>query len=1189
MMRYLAHLLCCLSIPTALAADESTGTEFYKDPQGLFSTRPGTSSSSTLIRRFGPVGMGIELVQPAFTMRIHNIEEGSPAAATGALEKGQYIQSINGQKLEDIDPRIQLGNILAEAEATDGRLKMMIADIPDGGAGEVVVEIPVLGAYSETWPLNCPKSDKIVRNFAEYLASPGAHKGFSGIGMLFLLGTGEDEDLAVVREWAREQAKRTPGYAWHLGYGGIPLCEYYLRTGDAEVLPGIQNWVDSAIRGQVHDGWAGRGGIAHATYGGGGGHLNAGGTGVVTFLLLAKECGVDVPEEALARTLRHFFRYSGRGVNPYGDGRPEDSFVDNGKNGKLAFAMAAAAALDPRGEDSIYAAARDHLAMNGFYTTGHMLHGHTGGGIGEIWRSASVSLLYESRPKQFRSFLDERRWHYDLSRRWDGSFAILGGARYDSVEWGGGYPLAYVIPRGHLRVAGAPPTAFSHPYELPERPWGTAADDVFLSIDGARDSNGVPYDTTHETVAEHTGKVVIDRLNGMRPIPDEVLQELIRHPDFLMRHLAADNAAGIVPNYMWRQSGDPVRAELLHEWARAEDPRTRAAALSGLLRIDAGKALTDDLFQRLIDGLADPEESWWIKDLSLQLIGRASADNLVPHVDFLLSFLKHDEWWIQNAALQALAPIVADERCYEKVIPAIGEMVRTNQRWNTTAPLRRGPLISNLRNAGPEVAELATEVLRETFTGYEGVTTTPAGLGITGNFNAHVDFIAATLANVPGGYDVLYHAARERQPDVTLPYSGIFLGADPERLGPELREKLKPLILERLVYETIGRNYRRYAPDIEGTRQGQFPNSSLDGLANLYQRGGVDDYLWRPFGPDLREEAWSFHTFDPPEERPYDASPWRFREVSLPRGMEDWHQPGFNPAEAGWQQGKFPIGQFDGELVEPMRSFWEKEVLLVRGTFDLPKLKSDHLYRIRLGTGDGVGDGDGYRIWINGELLIEVREGRGRRQGGEARGAFITREFRDMFGDGPVTIAATTFRRYGNRAIVTSPPVPQGIFSLWLEEMKIPPVNIESLRKSAAVIPMLTSEWQAMQSEDAEQEEGEDDGRFRYSGEFEPNPELAGDWSLVAVVPDLGEFSPDGSHNTRGAPFTSLTLKDDGLTDDDYRIWSGDMLMDIENFQAMRTHLHTEDGVRYLVVEAGGFSNRNRPDWTTNLLVMKQE
>ncbi|MDP6209508.1 MAG: DUF6288 domain-containing protein, partial [Roseibacillus sp.] len=142
--------------------------------------------------------MGIDLLQPAFVMRISSIEEGSPAAETGKLAKGQIIESINGQVLKEIDPRIQLGRILAAAEASDGILKFAIK----GDPGPVTVKVPVLGSYSKTWPLNCPKSDKIVRQVADYLSKPDAQKGLAGIGMLFLLSTGEAKDLEVVRQWA---------------------------------------------------------------------------------------------------------------------------------------------------------------------------------------------------------------------------------------------------------------------------------------------------------------------------------------------------------------------------------------------------------------------------------------------------------------------------------------------------------------------------------------------------------------------------------------------------------------------------------------------------------------------------------------------------------------------------------------------------------------------------------------------------------------------------------------------------------------------------------------------------------------------------------------------------------------------------------------------------------------------------
>ncbi len=52
-----------------------------------------------------------------------------------------------------------------------------------GEAAPVTVKIPVLGSYSKTWPLNCPKSDKIVRQVADYLSKPESTEGLGGIGI----------------------------------------------------------------------------------------------------------------------------------------------------------------------------------------------------------------------------------------------------------------------------------------------------------------------------------------------------------------------------------------------------------------------------------------------------------------------------------------------------------------------------------------------------------------------------------------------------------------------------------------------------------------------------------------------------------------------------------------------------------------------------------------------------------------------------------------------------------------------------------------------------------------------------------------------------------------------------------------------------------------------------------------------
>ena len=1187
------------------AAGQARTNSFYKGP-GIFSTRPSDTKSIQTIARFGPVGMGIELGQPAFVMKIKNIEEGSPAAATGKLKKGQIIEAINGQKLADIDPRIQLGQIVADAEASDGVLKFMVKDTPAAKAQEVIVRIPVLGAYSKTWPLNCPKSDKIVRGFADYLARPGSNPGFSDIGMLFLLSTGEDKDLEVVARWARGLAKRgAPTYAWHLGFGGIPLTEYYLRTGDQSVLPGIQRWVDSATKAEFFGGWAGRGGVPSVTYGGGNGHLNAGGTAVVTFLMLAKECGVNVKDRTLGRVLAHFYRFAGRGNNPYGNGRPEIAFVDNGKNGNLALAMAAAASLTPDGEKSVYAVARDACAMTGFYTTTFMLHGHTGGGIGEIWRSAAMGLLHDKKPAQYRQFMDNRKWHYDLSRRWDGSFGILGGARYDNTEWGAGYALAYTMPRKTLRITGAPPSKFSKKYQLPKRPWGTEADDKFFSLEAAADKDGKRQDLSKETLAHDSAKAILERLAASDNISDAVIRLYAHHQDHAVRIAAARKAMGVNTNQVgWRAPGGKPRPGLILELMQSKDPRVRQAAVYALnSELPGGnpeKYLTPEVFGLLIQMVADPAESWWVKDAALKLIGRAPADMVAPHVDLLLPYLVHKEWWLQGGALAALTPVVGDERCYRKVLPAIGEMLTTCQVYNATVPAMRG-IHAKINEGCPAAKKLASRTFGGAYAGFTGVKKAPGGQDITSVYNSQVKFLATSLAGVAGGYDVLYEMARRRFPNDPLPNADIFLGADPRNFGPELKRAIGPIIRDKLVYEYIGKNLRRLQPVINGTAQSTHLTGTIDGLTDLYRKVGIHDYDWHAFGPDLKNAKWDYYTFDPPEKQKYDVSPWRYREVTYPKGMEEWFMPGFDAGKVGWKKGQAPFGQYNGKLVtdakpcynldcrckDPMRTLWDKEVLLVRGTFKFPTLRPGHFYRIRIGTGQHVGIGAGYRIYINGKQLIEAKTGNGRRMGGKPRGGYITKEFFEEFNKGEVTIAVTSFLRYGRKAIVTMPPLPQGILALSLQEMKLPPINAEAMRKSAAVIPMLSSEWQAKQDPDnAELQTGDD--RFRYDGRLVANSKVLGAWTTVDLVQTIDEFTPDKKMDARRAQIKGMTFKDQGRTGDAQWIWSGDVLMDLNRYQALKMTVKTIGGSDYLFVEAGGFSTRNPNGWHSPLCVMKR-
>jgi hypothetical protein len=296
-----------------------------------------------------------------------------------------------------------------------------------------------------------------------------------------------------------------------------------------------------------------------------------------------------------------------------------------------------------------------------------MLHGHTGGGIGEIWRSAAMGLMRDKKPRQYREFMDNRKWHYDLSRRFDGSFGILGGSGYDKEQWGVAYPLAYTIPRKTLRITGAPRTRFSKPYRLPKLPWGTEADNTFLSLEAVRDRDGNRQDLSGETLARDSSMPFFRRFHGPEQPSDDDIRRYVQHQDHNIRFVAANKVLGINSGYIgWRKPGGDVREALMMEFLRHEDPRVRRATFAAigeiLRREERNEVLTREVFDLAIREIGDPKAPWSVKDPALLVVGHAPADWIVPQVDLLLPFLQHEEWWLQNAALSALTPVVADER-----------------------------------------------------------------------------------------------------------------------------------------------------------------------------------------------------------------------------------------------------------------------------------------------------------------------------------------------------------------------------------------------------------------------------------------------------------------------------------------------------------------------------------------------
>ncbi|MDP6355482.1 MAG: DUF6288 domain-containing protein, partial [Planctomycetota bacterium] len=360
----------------------------------------------------GVTGLRVS-VEKGLIVTVQGTVTGSPAE--GKFTKGQIVVGVNGESFADKDPLVMLGEAVGEAEAGNGTVTFALKD-----GKQVAVTVPVLGAYSDTWPLKCEKSARIIKQTRDYINSSDLLSGGGIPNMLaglFLLSTGQEKDLAAVKPMILRIAANPVvggGSNWPRGYQGILMAEYYLRTSDASVLPGLKKLCDGCAESQFTGGWA-HGGLARNQNMGyvQGGLMNPAGAPILTALILAKECGVDVKEPLFSEALRFFYRFAGHHAVPYGDHRPEMWMSCNGKNGMLASALH----LLP---NDPYRSAGQYLAMDMADSYRWLRAGHTGGGFDVIWRSITSHLVPAPRINHYRTHMKRLAWYYDLSRQPDG-------------------------------------------------------------------------------------------------------------------------------------------------------------------------------------------------------------------------------------------------------------------------------------------------------------------------------------------------------------------------------------------------------------------------------------------------------------------------------------------------------------------------------------------------------------------------------------------------------------------------------------------------------------------------------------------------------------------------------------------------------------------------------------------------
>lgn len=361
------------------------------------------------------------------------------------------------------DARKSLGWAIGDAEATTGILKFKRWRA--GVTSDVSITLPILGAYTNTAPYDCPKTTLIRNNAAAALKAKIDENGWGdvnggggAISALALLATGDRNYLSLLRAYARSLApenldlERIGGIsAWNC-YNAIFLAEYYILTNDQAVFHGLSEYVLYAAKHSSMLGTAGHGfsnvpppggwqaGNAHGSiswYG----PVNQAGLAAQLSIALGKKAGVADPEidPALDRAANFFGYYVNRGSIPYGEHQPYFGehqlpgqmrmYYDHASNGKDPLAAVMFSVMGNKPTQTEY---YSRMSVAGFRGEAY---GHTGQGFSYLWASLGANV---GGPKAMAEYQKKLRWDRDMKRRADGSFVYEGGE-----QWGPGKAANY--------------------------------------------------------------------------------------------------------------------------------------------------------------------------------------------------------------------------------------------------------------------------------------------------------------------------------------------------------------------------------------------------------------------------------------------------------------------------------------------------------------------------------------------------------------------------------------------------------------------------------------------------------------------------------------------------------------------------------------------------------------------------
>ena len=421
---------------------------------------PDTEVPGFLIN-LGPTGARAIMEAKSFTVKY--IFANSPAAGKLALD--DVITGVNGRPFEVPHtfghhmtrmkefptvgyegPIMDFGNAIEETEGSDGKLTLSVTRA--GKPIKVVVPLKAIGKFSNTFPLNCPKSTLLAKQASNYLSGPGyayiqkekCHA--KGMSALALLAAGKSEQAKqLAHAWNEKPRKGI--WVWPVGYQCIFLCEYYLLTKDETVLPTIKALAAKLEYAQVDDmanykdrthgkmGNVGHkfrtGGMGHNTEVGGYGTMNITTTLSLAAWELAKQCGVKVDQKKV--DLAFDYLRSSTDKNGYiGYHTKAGAYAAGGRQGLSIVAHHLA------GESQNKPAYLELVTKGLKSSKKYLPDAHADGMLAVCWGLLGTRLCGDD--ETVRAIMDYNKAWFNMARCHDGSFVALPGRdMYDNCYY----------------------------------------------------------------------------------------------------------------------------------------------------------------------------------------------------------------------------------------------------------------------------------------------------------------------------------------------------------------------------------------------------------------------------------------------------------------------------------------------------------------------------------------------------------------------------------------------------------------------------------------------------------------------------------------------------------------------------------------------------------------------------------